>query len=132
MELLLKVTDDAIELFPNKAKAYYFNGIANSELEKHSDAIPIFKQSLLMSAKNPRLKLDILTKLGQSYLVTKKYDKAQQYLERALDLNPKDPYALEYYGDLFFAKGDKDKAMEQWQAAKKNGNKSKQLQDKIK
>jgi len=132
MESLLNITNDAIDLFPNKSKAYYFSGIANGYLNKNAEAISIYKQALMMSAKNPRLKLDILTKLGQSYLKTKKYDKAKKSLEDALDMNPKDPYALEYYGDVLMATGKKEKAIEQWKAAVKNGNKEKGLQDKIK
>ncbi len=131
MESLLNITNDAMDLFPNKAKAYYFNGIANSAMNQHTDAISIFKQSLMMSAKNPRLKLDILTKMGQSYFQTKKYEKAQKSLENALDMNPKDPAALEYYGDVLNATGKTDEAIKQWKASMKNGNKSKQLQEKI-
>ena len=131
MQSLLNITNDAMDLFPNKAKAYYFNGIANSSMDKQNDAISIFKQSLMMSAKNPRLKLDILIRLGRAYYETKKYEKAQKSLERALDLNPKDPGALEYYGDVLFATGKTDEAVEQWKASMKNGNKNKQLQEKI-
>ncbi len=131
MESLLNITNDAMDLFPNKAKACYFNGVANSEMNNHKDAINIFRQALMMTAKNPRLKLDILTKIGRSYYMTKKYDKAEKSLTDALEMNPKDPTALEYYGDLLFTNGKVAEAVNQWKAAMKNGSKNKDLQEKI-
>ena len=41
-DALLKTSNEALDLFPNKAKAYYLNGIANSEKRNYTDAIDGF------------------------------------------------------------------------------------------
>lgn len=132
MESLLDLTNEAIELFPNKAKAYYFSGIAHSEKGENKEAVGQFKQAMMMSAKNPRLKLDVLTKLGRSHFNLSQFEKGKKYLEQALELNPKDATALDYFGDVLFSMGEVEEAVVQWKAALKNGSSNKNLQAKIK
>jgi tetratricopeptide (TPR) repeat protein len=92
-DALLKTSNDALDLFPNKAKAYYLNGIANSEKGNYDDAVDGFQQALMMSAKNKRMQADIHGRLGEVYHNSKKYAKSDKSFEKALKLSP-DAYTI--------------------------------------
>jgi tetratricopeptide (TPR) repeat protein len=92
-DALLKTSNDALDLFPNKAKAYYLNGVANSEKGNYDDAIDGFQQALMMSARNERMQADIHGRLGEVYHNSKKYAKSDKSFEKALKLNP-DAYTI--------------------------------------
>ena len=105
-DALLKTSNDALDLFPNKAKAYYLNGIANSEKGNHNDAIDGFQQALMMSAKNERMQIDIHGRLGEVYHNSKKYDKSDKSFEKALKLNPDAYTILDSYSFHLALRGD--------------------------
>jgi tetratricopeptide (TPR) repeat protein len=61
-----------------------------------------------------------------------KYDLAKTMIQKALQNNEaSNPVYLEHYGDILFAKGEKDAAVVQWQKAKQAGNNSEKLTKKI-
>ena len=92
-DALLKTSSDALDYFPNKAKAYYLNGIANSETGNYKDAIDVFQQALLMSSKNERMQADIYGRLGEAFHNDKNYKLSDKNFEQALKINP-DAYTL--------------------------------------
>ncbi len=94
---LRQTTEKAIDLFPNQAKAYYFNGIANSELGKHTEAVSIYQQALLMSRSKPALQLDIHKRLGIEYAHLKKYERSDKAFDQALKIKPDDVSTLHNY-----------------------------------
>ena len=113
-EALLPLTEDAIDRFPNKAKAYYFNGLAKGQLKNHREAVNSFKQGLLMSRRNPPLQLDIYNHLATEYYQLGQYEKSDEAFERALSLNPKDHRVLNRYSYYLALRGaalDKAKEM---------------------
>jgi tetratricopeptide (TPR) repeat protein len=69
----------------------------------------------------------ILYKLG-------KYETAKEYIQKAVDANPKeaDGTLFEHLGDVYYKLNEKDKAVEYWQRAKASGNNDPQLDKKIK
>ena len=74
--------------------------------EKYQDAIlPL--QSAEKAAQNDA---DIQNLLGFVHRKTGKLDAAGGYYQRALEINPKHKGALEYQGELFLMRGDKDAA----------------------
>jgi tetratricopeptide (TPR) repeat protein len=110
-DALLKTSNDALDLFPNKAKAFYLNGIANSEKGNNNDAIDGFQQALMMSAKNERMQADIYGRLGEVYHNAKKYEKSDTNFEKALKLNPNAYTLLDSYSFHLALRGDNlDKA----------------------
>ena len=96
-EGLKKATLDAMDLFPNQPKSYYFNGIANSELGNPPEAVSIFQQALIMSRNNPPLRLDIYKRLGIEYAQLKKYTRSDKAFEEALKINANDVSTLHNY-----------------------------------
>jgi tetratricopeptide (TPR) repeat protein len=94
---LLKVSEKVIDLFPNQATGFYFNGIANVRLGKLNDAFAPLEQALMMSSKKPPLKHDILLELGTAHNKAGRTEKSDKMFEEALKMNPKSPFALVKY-----------------------------------
>lgn len=86
--------------------AGYNDAVALIVAEKYQEAIlPL--QSAEKSAQNDA---DIQNLLGFVHRKTGKLDAAGGYYQRALEINPKHKGALEYQGELFLMRGDKDAA----------------------
>ena len=84
----------------------YNEAVALIATEKYQEAIlPL--QSAEKSAQNDA---DIQNLLGFVHRKTGKLDAASGYYQRALEINPKHKGALEYQGELFLMRGDKDAA----------------------
>ncbi len=84
---LLKSSENAMEIFPNQPLSFFFNGIANSQKNKHSEAIDVFQQALFMVGKNTAMKEQILMQLGSSYHYVNNPKKSNESFEKALELN---------------------------------------------
>ncbi|GJM33152.1 MAG: hypothetical protein DHS20C18_21530 [Saprospiraceae bacterium] len=95
---LLKTTEEVMDIFPNKAVAYYLNGVANDELGNSEDAVDALDQAVLMSAKDGRMQFNAQSRMGQVYCQLKKYDLAEAAFKAALELNPKSADVLAHYG----------------------------------
>jgi tetratricopeptide (TPR) repeat protein len=131
-EGLAKSTETALDLFPNQANVFYFNGLANFNLQKYDYAISGFEQAVLMSGKNMRLKYDALYQLGNSNFKLKKYDIAKSHLLKTLpNGGENDARLLELLGDVYILSGDAENAVSTWQKAKIKGSKSTNLDKKI-
>ncbi len=56
-----------------------------------------------------------LSDLGYQFLQAKDYNKAKQYLEQALEINPDNPYALLNMGVIYEAEGNRDEAIKMYE-----------------
>ncbi len=128
---LTKTSENALDLFPNQAVAHYFNGIGYNGLRKPNDALTSFQQALIMAAKNPPLRFNVLKETGESYYQLKKFSQAENTLGEAFKLNPKDPALLERMGDVQYQLGKANDALLLWQKALELGGKSELLQRKV-
>ena len=90
----------------SKKPAGYNEAVALIAAEKYQEAIP----PLQSAEKLATLDADIQNLLGFTHRKTGKLDAAARYYKRALEINPKHKGALEYQGDLFLMRGDKDAA----------------------
>jgi len=86
---------------------------ADTVYKKKKDQIDKIKEgSIKMYEGKKKQTKDVkLSDLGYRCLQNKKYDKAGEYFERALEINPDNPYALLNMGVVYEVKGDKDKAI---------------------
>lgn len=103
-EAMLPFSEDAIDRFPNKAQAYYFNGIALGKTKKHRKAIQSYKQALLMSRKNPALQVEINSQLATEYYMLDQFEKSDAAFEKALKINPNNHQVLNRYGAYLAAR----------------------------
>lgn len=110
---LRKDSEYAMDLYPNKAILYYWNGLANANLERGDDALDAFDQASMMAGNDGQLLFDIKLQEGLVYYDMKKFAESEQAFESALELNARDSRALNAYAYTLALRGDKlDKAEE--------------------
>ncbi len=90
-------SEEALELFPNQAMIYYFNGIAHLRKKEYREAANTLEQSKKLTANNLNLQDEINSMLGDAYNAMKDYEKSDKAYEDALAVNPNNEYVLNNY-----------------------------------
>ena len=62
----------------------------------------------------------------------KQYDEALIFINKAINVDVKNPVYLEHQGDILFELGKIDKAVKSWESSVEYGNDSSIIKDKIK
>lgn len=110
-DALLKNTEEALTIFPNQPLVYYFNGVANSQLDNYQDAVDILEQGLSIISGNETLKAQMYANLGDAYHNLEKHEKSDSAYSKSLSFNPENAYVLNNYSYyLSLRKEDLDKA----------------------
>jgi len=101
----------AMELFPDQATAYLYNGAANLLLKKYDKAITSLNHGILLVVKEDDLKKNFYTYLGDSYYGKQDYKTAFSNYDKALDVDPEYAYVLNNYSYYLALRGENlDKA----------------------
>ena len=197
---LLVHTDRALELFPNQASLWFYNGVANLLKKKPQKGVKALEHGRKLVVNNPELLGQFDAQLGDAYHELHDYEKSDAAYEAALVSDPnnvqvlnnysyflslrgekldkakqmsgkvvkqfpesdtyldtyawvlykmkdyagakvslekvipttKDASVIEHYGDVLYQLGEKDKAVAEWQRARKTGSTSNLLDRKIK
>ncbi len=94
---VIKYSDEALELFPNQAMLYYFNGFANLRKQQFKNAAINLEQAKKLSSSNQTLVAEINSMLGEAYNGAKDYTKSDKAFEDALAQNANNPTVLNNY-----------------------------------
>lgn len=197
---LLTHTDRALELFPNQASLWFYNGVAHLLKKQPQKGVKALEYGRKLVVNNAELLGQFDAQLGDAYHEMKQYDKSDAAYEAALVSDPnnaqvlnnysyflslrgekldkakqmsgkvvkqfpdndtyldtyawvlyklkdyagaktalekallttKDASVIEHYGDVLFQLGEKDKAVAEWQRARKTGVASDLLERKLK
>ena len=97
----------SVEADPAFARGFVDSGSAYSQLEKYSDAEQAFKQAMSIQADSCAA-----CGLGMIYRVQGRRDDAEKYLRQSMELNPKDPCALNQLGRMYYDLEEYPKAIE--------------------
>lgn len=101
----------ALELFPEQAELYFFNGYALYRKRKYEDSYRILSNGLSFTA-DKQLQLRIYTVMGDAAWAAGKHDLSQEAFSKALKINPSDLYVLNNYSYyLSLKKTDLDNAV---------------------
>lgn len=95
-ESVIKHSESALELFPNQAVLYFYNGAANSVAKNYDEAAYALEQSKRL-ANNDELAKYSNMYLGDVYNEMKDYQKSEEAYEAALKLDPTNDYVLNNY-----------------------------------
>jgi len=90
-------SEQGMEIFPNQALLFYFNGYGNLSRQNFQEAISALERAKKLSAANPELVHDLNSMLGDAYNGAKQYTKSDQAFEDALVYKPNDPVVLNNY-----------------------------------
>ncbi|GAA3956976.1 tetratricopeptide repeat protein [Hymenobacter antarcticus] len=197
---LLVHTDRALELFPNQASLWFYNGVAHLLKKQPQKGVKALEHGRKLVANNTELLSQFDAQLGDAYHELRDYEKSDAAYEASLVSDPnnvqvlnnysyflslrgvklekakqmsgkvvkqfpdsdtyvdtyawvlykqkdyagakaslekvvpttKDASVIEHYGDILFQLGEKDKAVAEWQRARKMGTASELLDRKLK
>jgi tetratricopeptide (TPR) repeat protein len=113
-EELEKMTADALELFPSQPIIYFFNGVANNQLNQYLQAVEILNVGKVLVIDNQPLKVQFYSSLGDAYNNLGKFAESDKAFDEALKLDAKNTYVLNnysYYLSLRAADLEKAKKM---------------------
>ena len=119
---------DSLKVKPNQA--YVINYLAYSWIEKGIN----IEKSLKMLEEANRLRSNdgyITDSLGWALYKLKKYNKAKEYLKKAVQLMPSDPIVNDHFGDILWMNGDKLQARYYWKYVLNLENAEDDLKDEI-
>ncbi len=91
---LLQRSEQALDIFPNQATAYYYHGMALTELGKPRDALSSFQQALIMASRNTPLRFNILVETGRAYCLSGQLQRAINAFEEAAEMSNRSPRVL--------------------------------------
>ncbi len=117
---LLKVSEDALDYFPNRALAYYFNAAALIELGKIDEAGRVIEQAMLMTGNDKAIAALFIALKGALAHARKDSGKFAIYFDEALQLDPHSAYVISNHSYYLCQRNEQAvKAMEMAQKADK-------------
>ena len=99
----------------NPDDAYVLNYLAYSWLEREYKidiALQMLEKAYAVRSNDPY----IIDSIGWAYYLVDEYDKAENFLKRAVELMPQDPIVNDHYGDILWQLDRKIQARYFWQA----------------
>ncbi len=97
IDSVINFSNMAMELFPNQAILYYFNGAANLQEKNYEDASYALEQGKKLSSANLNLLGAFNSMLGDAYNGQELYNKSDEAFEAALDFDPNNYGILNNY-----------------------------------
>ena len=94
---VIKHSEEALELYPNQAIIYFFNGNSHIINKSFEEAVYMLEQGKRMAASDPALLSYFNSQLGYAYNELEEYEKSDQAFEDALKANPNDDQTLNNY-----------------------------------
>lgn len=94
----------AMDLFPEQAIQYFYNGYANYKLKNFQEAISVLKKGSALTFDNGLIE-KFYTYLGESYFKTNSLKDCFESFDYVLKLNPQNTYVLNNYSYYLSLKG---------------------------
>ncbi|TGD81499.1 tetratricopeptide repeat protein [Hymenobacter wooponensis] len=113
VDSLLLHTDQALELFPNQASLWFYNGVAYMLKKQTAKGVKSLEYGRKLATDNPELLAQFDTQLGDAYHELKDYAKSDAAYDAALVFDANNAQALNNYSYYLSLRGEKlDKAKE--------------------
>lgn len=97
LDSIIVHSEQGLELFPNQAMLYYFNGYAHSRKNNNKEAAFSLEQAKRLSSNNEGMVSEINGLLGDIYNAMKDYKKSDEAYDAALAFNPNNYLILNNY-----------------------------------
>ena len=111
---LEKESKETMELFPNQALPYFYNGVSNIQLKNYKIAIDVLTTGVEFVLNNATLLSGFHANIGDGYNELKKYAASDSAYNKSLEIDPDNTYVLNnfsYYLSLRNVDLDKAEAM---------------------
>ena len=110
---LLQHSERALELFPNQAPLWFYNGVAHMLGKQPAKGVKALEYGRKLATDNPELLAQFDTQLGDAYHELKNYVKSDAAYEAALVFDANNAQALNNYSYFLSVRGEKlDRAKE--------------------
>lgn len=106
-EELVKMTDKALELFPNQPIVYFFNGLANNALKNFEESVEMLNAGKNLVYGNNNLKIQFYSSLGDAYNSLQQFEESDKAFEKALEFDKDNSYVLNNYSYYLSLRGEK-------------------------
>ncbi|MDX2003231.1 MAG: tetratricopeptide repeat protein [Chitinophagales bacterium] len=103
---LVDYTERALELFPNQAIVYFFNGISYNQLKQYQKAIDILNSGKNYVVDNNALRVQFYSSLGDAHNSMGNFDESDQAFESALAYDKNNAYVLNNYSYYLSLRND--------------------------
>lgn len=100
-------TESALEFFPANSTIYFYNGLANMQIEKLDKAEKSYRRSLRFVGDNKALEAQLHGSLAEMYHKQKRYKEMDESFEEALKLDPDNAYTLNNFAYYLSLRKDK-------------------------
>ena len=100
-------TESALEYFPANSVVYFYNGLANVQIEKLDKAEKGFRRALRFVGENKSLEAQLHGSLAEMYHKQKRYKEMDESFEEALKLDPDNAYTLNNFAYYLSLRKDK-------------------------
>lgn len=113
IDSLLRHSEQALELFPNQASLWFYNGLGHLLNKQPAKGIKSLEYGRKLTADTPQLRAQFDTQLGDAYHEVKENAKSDAAYEAALAYDGTNAQALNNYSYFLSLRGEKlDKAKE--------------------
>ncbi|GAB3536658.1 tetratricopeptide repeat protein [Pontibacter brevis] len=110
---MVKHSEQALELFPNQAVFWFYNGTGHLITKNYNKAVKSLEYGKRLSAGEPELLVQFNMQLGDGYNSLKEYEKADQAYEAVLAQDRDNEHVLNNYSYFLSLRNEKmQKAME--------------------
>ena len=92
-----KESKETIELFPNQALPYFFNGVSNIQLKNYQEAVDILTAGTEYVYDSDPLLSQFYANIGDAHNQLKNYSASDSAYNKALEVDPDNTYVLNNY-----------------------------------
>lgn len=132
-ERMKKYSQEAVDVYPNQALAFYYNSLALLEVGDLSEAQYSASEAKMVSGNNPKILKEVYLLESKIKYAEKNFEEALTLVNKALDIRMEDNARhLEHLGDVHMALNDVNAAKAAWKNAIKAGGNPEILNKKIK
>ncbi len=107
LDALADHSEQALEIFPNQAIVYYYNGTSKVYKREYEEAAAILEHGKRLARKDENLKGAFNGQLGEAYSALKQYDKSDAAFDEALAQDPNNFVILNNYSYYLAIRKDK-------------------------
>jgi len=104
---LIRHTEEALEIFPNQATLWLYNGMGYALKKDYQKAIDAFEEGKKLSGTNQDLKNYFNIQLGDNYHYVKEYAKSDAAYEEVLKVDRNNDHVLNNYSYFLSLRKDK-------------------------
>ena len=104
---LIKHSDEALEIFPNQASVWFYNGLGYLIKKQYEEATESLEQGRKLAMSDKQLLVEFDLELGDAYNSLKEYSKSDAAFEEVLKQDSANDHALNNYSYFLSLRKDK-------------------------